>query len=320
MPLQNTLPLPNFNMLGWNCIFEVDTHYATPSKRLEIQQRGAKITFHKSAAVCIRQHGAFSLSLFPSDCNAITTVDGWGKSYTDIIARTRGSRQRRNEEDRNAGRFCESHLLTTSGCEDEFTQPRDHSVAEPHGGNAIDFEHNAERKRTGSNCLPVPKRDCIPKKTLAPSFSLPLASIIAVFLHQICAPPMNFDDRHHFAIFAQRGEPISISSDKENKMTAPIFRQISIYSRHTPISLLLPDRVSVRAAPTCTPPARTPSRRRSPPASGCPSSGCRRCRRRRLRCRCPTPWWTCCRWRCSWGTSWGPAPGGAAAAAVAGGP
>ena len=203
MPLQNTLPLPNFNMLGWNCIFEVDN--ATPFKRLEIQQRGAKIAFHKSAAVCIRQHGAFSLSLFPSDCNAITTVDGWGKSYTDIIARTRGSRQRRNEEDRNAGRFCESHLLTTSGCEDEFTQPRDHSVAEPHGGNAIDFEHNAERKRTGSNCLPVPKRDCIPKKTLAPSFTLPLASIIAMFPHQICAPLMNFDDRHHFAIFAQRG-------------------------------------------------------------------------------------------------------------------
>ena len=63
MPLQNTLPLPNFNMLGWNCIFEVDN--ATPFKRLEIQQGGAKITFHKSAAVCIRQPNAFSLSLSP---------------------------------------------------------------------------------------------------------------------------------------------------------------------------------------------------------------------------------------------------------------
>ena len=187
MPLQNTLPLPNFNMLGWNCIFEVDN--ATPFKRLEIQQRGAKIAFHKSAAVCIRQPNAFSPSLSPaSDCNAITTVDGWGKSYTDIIARTRGSRQRRNEEDRNAGRFCESHLLTTSGCEDEFTQPRDHSVAEPHGGNAIDFEHNAERKRTGSDCLPLPKRDCIPKDTRSIFLTSPRFNYRHVPPPNLCSP------------------------------------------------------------------------------------------------------------------------------------
>ena len=43
---------------------------------------------------------------------------------------------------------------------------------------------------------------------------------------------------HHFAIFEQRGSALlpdfNFPDNRKNKMTASIFRQISIYSRHTP--------------------------------------------------------------------------------------
>ena len=87
------------------------------------------------------------------------TVDGWGKSYTDIIVRSRGRKEREREKWREASRRSMQSISNIT-----------------------------PKIRTEKNCLPVPKSDCGPQKPLSRSLArspwtpASRASIIAMFL------------------------------------------------------------------------------------------------------------------------------------------
>ena len=99
------------------------------------------------------------------------TVDGWGKSYTDIIVRSRGRKEREREKWREASRRSMQSISNIT-----------------------------PKIRTEKNCLPVPKSDCGPQKPLSRSLARsPWTSCFPRFNYrivtpQICALLMNLDD------------------------------------------------------------------------------------------------------------------------------